>query len=56
MIRLQYFIELVNHSINAFHVLDITISLRSLKLFLRKWEFKRLGSRFQVIGQGQVPF
>ena len=32
--------KVVNYSINTFYVLKMAISLRSLKLFLKKWEFK----------------
>ena len=43
--------KVVNYSINTFYVLKIAISLLSLKLFLKKWEFKHLGSF-----PGLVPF
>ena len=43
--------KVVNYSINTFYVLKMAISLRSLKLFLKKWEFKHLGSF-----PGLVPF
>ena len=43
--------KVVNYSINTFYVLKMAISLRSLKLFLKKWEFKNLGSF-----PGLVPF
>ena len=39
--------KVVNYSINTFYVLKMAISLRSLKLFLKKWEFKRMVA-FQV--------
>ena len=43
--------KVVNYSINTFYVLKMAICLRSLKLFLKKWEFKHLGSF-----PGLVPF
>ena len=43
--------KVVNYFINTFYVLKMAISLRSLKLFLKKWEFKHLGSF-----PGLVPF
>ena len=43
--------KVVNYSINTFYVLKMAIGLRSLKLFLKKWEFKHLGSF-----PGLVPF
>ena len=43
--------KVVNYSINTFYVLKMAISLRSLNLFLKKWEFKHLGSF-----PGLVPF
>ena len=43
--------KVVNYSINTFYILKMAISLRSLKLFLKKWEFKHLGSF-----PGLVPF
>ena len=39
--------KVVNYSINTFYVLKMAINLRSLKLFLKKWEFKRMVA-FQV--------
>ena len=43
--------KVVNYSINTFYVLRMAICSRSLKLFLKKWEFKHLGSF-----PGLVPF
>ena len=43
--------KVVNYSINTFYVLKMAISLRSLNSFLKKWEFKHLGSF-----PGLVPF
>jgi len=43
--------KVVNYSINTFYVLKMAICLRSLNLFLKKWEFKHLGSF-----PGLVPF
>ena len=43
--------KVVNYSINTFYVLKMAICLWSLKLFLKKWEFKHLGSF-----PGLVPF
>ena len=43
--------KVVNYSINTFYVLKMAISLLSLNLFLKKWEFKHLGSF-----PGLVPF
>ena len=49
--RFQYFIKLVIYSIITFYVLQVTICLWCLKLFLKKWEFTHLGCF-----PGQVAF
>ena len=50
--RFQYFIKLVIYSIITFYVLQVTICLWCLKLFLKKWECTHLG----CFPSGQVAF